>query len=234
MIDNPVMELRVTAFCCLLVVALLLPYCWSDTKRAKSGGYTIVFEADGDQVPTITVLQDERNSPVWFSSPASSFVKAVKMKQRVFQNGGDFVISSTVEEECLNATYDNFTVRGNPPNIFVIITGHLCEAQFAISFQAVTAVKFEHLQLNVSLSSAVYNQLWLTYGCEEDEGFFGFGAQYTYLNMKKRRLPLFLSEQGIGRGLEPITILLDKASPGAGDDNNSDQYYEYYVTTDIL
>ena len=76
-----------------------------------------------------------------------------------------------------------------------------------------------HLLFNLSLansSSHSFNQLRLTYGCERDEQIYGFGAQYSKFNMKGERLPLFLSEQGVGRGLEPLTFVLDEVSPGAG------------------
>ena len=51
--------------------------------------------------------------------------------------------------------------------------------------------------MNVTLFSQTYNQIRLTYGCERNEGFYGFGAQYTFLNMKNKSGPIFLSEQGV-------------------------------------
>ena len=105
----------------------------------------------------------------------------------------------------------------------------LCkEAEFELVFQAVdvdnpSSTPTTHLLFNLSLtdpssssSSGQFNQLRLTYGCEKDEQIYGFGAQYSKFNMKGERLPLFLSEQGVGRGLEPLTFLLDEVSPGAG------------------
>jgi hypothetical protein len=35
---------------------------------------------------------------------------------------------------------------------------------------------------------------------------YGLGTQYTYLDMKGRRLPVWVSEQGVGRGLQPLTV----------------------------
>ena len=105
----------------------------------------------------------------------------------------------------------------------VYFGGLLCrEAEFEMWFQAVDigspATPTTHLLFNLSLanSSGKFNQLRLTSGCEKDEQIFGFGAQYSKFNMKGERLPLFLSEQGVGRGLEPLTFVLDEVSPGAG------------------
>lgn len=42
-----------------------------------------------------------------------------------------------------------------------------------------------------------------------DERFYGFGQQYTYLDAAGRVLPLFVREQGVGRGLQPWTDLIN-------------------------
>ena len=101
--------------------------------------------------------------------------------------------------------------------------GLLCDkVSFHLWFQAEVindqTTPTSHLVFNLSLidSSNRYNQLRLTYGCETDEQIYGFGAQYSKFNMKGERLPLFLSEQGVGWGLEPLTFALDLESPGAG------------------
>ena len=54
------------------------------------------------------------------------------------------------------------------------------------------------------------------YGADGDEGFYGFGLQYSKVNVKGERLPVFTTEQGVGRGLEPLTFFLDKVAPGTG------------------
>ena len=101
--------------------------------------------------------------------------------------------------------------------------GLLCETvEFELWFEAEqindSTSPTTHLLLNLTLlnSSNRYNQLRLTYGCEKDEQIYGFGAQYSKFNMKGERLPLFLSEQGVGRGIEPLTFFLNRESHGAG------------------
>ena len=94
------------------------------------------------------------------------------------------------------------------------------EVDFELWFQAdLLQNSSTHLIFNLSLAdpSEKYNQLRLTYGCEKEEQIYGFGAQYSKFNLKGERLPLFLSEQGVGRGLEPLTFVLNLFSPGSGD-----------------
>lgn len=115
--------------------------------------------------------------------------------------------------------------------------GLLCgEVEFELCFQAEviddsTTPPIIHLLFNLSITdnSTRYNQLRLTYGCEKDEQIYGFGAQYSKFNMKGERLPLFLSEQGVGRGIEPLTFFLNSVSPGAGMNTHSSQLCTIYI-----
>ncbi|MEM1008216.1 MAG: TIM-barrel domain-containing protein, partial [Myxococcota bacterium] len=49
------------------------------------------------------------------------------------------------------------------------------------------------------------NRLQWLMASSPEEQFFGFGEQFTHLDMKGRYLPIFVMEQGIGRGVEPLT-----------------------------
>jgi sulfoquinovosidase len=49
------------------------------------------------------------------------------------------------------------------------------------------------------------------------ESFHGFGESFTYFNLKGYRIPILVSEQGVGRGEEPITSYLNtNSSEGVG------------------
>ena len=61
------------------------------------------------------------------------------------------------------------------------------------------------LSFNLQLTNQKLNRTYLTYASSPDERFFGFGEQFSFFDLKGRRLPIFVMEQGIGRGAEPIT-----------------------------
>lgn len=52
-------------------------------------------------------------------------------------------------------------------------------------------------------------RLFLTYRCEKDENFYGFGESFSFFNLKGRNVPILVSEQGVGRGEQPITDTLN-------------------------
>ncbi|OIT08222.1 PREDICTED: uncharacterized protein LOC109227727 [Nicotiana attenuata] len=63
-----------------------------------------------------------------------------------------------------------------------------------------------------------FNRICLTYASERNERFFGFGEQFSHLDFKGKRVPIFVQEQGIGRGDQPITFAANLVSYRAGGD----------------
>ncbi|KAJ1395053.1 Glycosyl hydrolase, all-beta [Sesbania bispinosa] len=66
-----------------------------------------------------------------------------------------------------------------------------------------------------------FNRVWLTYASDEDERFYGFGEQFSHMNFKGKRVPIFVQEQGIGRGDQPITLAANLVSYRAGGDSST-------------
>ena len=54
--------------------------------------------------------------------------------------------------------------------------------------------------------SAVYARI--QWNSDATQDYFGFGEQYSHINMKGKQVPILVSEQGVGRGLEPISFAL--------------------------
>lgn len=62
----------------------------------------------------------------------------------------------------------------------------------------------------------VVDRLYISASSPQEEKVFGHGMQYSSINHKGKKVPIFISEQGIGRGLEPITGFLNTFVGGAG------------------
>ncbi|CAM9105451.1 unnamed protein product, partial [Ectocarpus fasciculatus] len=63
---------------------------------------------------------------------------------------------------------------------------------------------------------ALNRRLFLTYWADEQESFHGFGESFTNFDMSGRRIPILVSEQGVGRGEEPVTSLENAKTEGVG------------------
>jgi hypothetical protein len=60
------------------------------------------------------------------------------------------------------------------------------------------------------------NRLFLSYVTSPEESFHGFGESFTSFDLKGKRVPILVSEQGVGRDLQPITNDLNNGTEGVG------------------
>ncbi|XP_048225602.1 sulfoquinovosidase isoform X2 [Ricinus communis] len=63
-----------------------------------------------------------------------------------------------------------------------------------------------------------FNRICLSYSSEANESFYGFGEQFSHMDFKGKKVPIFVQEQGIGRGDQPITFAANLVSYRAGGD----------------
>jgi len=49
----------------------------------------------------------------------------------------------------------------------------------------------------------------LNYDSPPEEEIYGLGLQYTEWNFKGKQVPIISSEQGVGRGIQPLTFILN-------------------------
>ena len=63
----------------------------------------------------------------------------------------------------------------------------------------------EKLEIIFSVKNENLNRLSIKINAEEDEAIYGCGEQYSELNLRGKDVPLWVEEQGVGRGDPPIT-----------------------------
>jgi alpha-glucosidase len=52
-----------------------------------------------------------------------------------------------------------------------------------------------------------FNRLLICLNSFDSEQIFGGGEQYNHLNLKGKKFPIWVQEQGVGRGWDPISLL---------------------------
>jgi len=77
-------------------------------------------------------------------------------------------------------------------------------------------VKEQRLHLSFSAASPGVNRFWIRLNADRGEHIYGCGEQYSALDLKGRKVPLWVQEQGVGRGRDLITLAahLDSRSGG--------------------
>lgn len=114
------------------------------------------------------------------------------------------------------------SIRENPPDPRALSVGYT----FTLAAHGP-----RQLALTLVLDDPSFNRTFLTYASDRDEHFFGFGAQFSRFDMKGRRLPIFVSEQGIGRGLQPITMMAELRAGAGGAWHTTYAGVPHYITS---
>uniref|UniRef100_A0A803LT09 Alpha-glucosidase n=1 Tax=Chenopodium quinoa TaxID=63459 RepID=A0A803LT09_CHEQI len=92
-------------------------------------------------------------------------------------------------------------------------SGRIRRRKFGLSWlplrPAVISVEDDERQKKWLAKSIEFNRICMTYSSEENERFFGFGEQFSHMDFKGKRIPIFVQEQGIGRGDQPISLAIN-------------------------
>ena len=180
--------------------------------RLLSAG-TFEVRWTGDDTSTVRI--QHQGHTVWESVPGRAFVTAGRGTEKVHESRGLFTVEDSLEERCSDQRLDGLT--GSTPET-VELTGVLScgsgEVPYRLRFSALSA---RQLGFTLEVEDSRFNRVALTLASVEDEGVYGFGEQFTWFNHKGLRVPLFVSEQGIGRGAFPITLGADLTAGAGGD-----------------
>ena len=172
---------------------------------------------------TLKVLHAESGA-VLLASTGGSFLRAVHEDVHFQQSGGIFNVNRSVTAICSagNGTFSSPSAS--------VLSGSLTmcgEARVDVTFTA-TSVQDPHdgqqlplLDIDVEIASsgpAGFNALTMVSDMAPGVGVFGLGEQYTLFNQRGSAFDVIAREQGVGRGLEPVSAYLDLLRPGSAGD----------------
>lgn len=181
---------------------------------------------------------------LWESRPGRPFVAAARGQTRIHGQRGFF----KVEERDLRWTGRQAVDAVEQDGPAVVVRGRLLPRSGVVHVLGAPAptaalpytLRLEqaaarHLRVVVALDlpdKQAVDRVALIARSDPDERFVGFGEQFTHLDLKGRRLPVIVREQGIGRGVQPVSTLLNAAGGGAaGDWSTTYAPVPQYVTT---
>lgn len=231
----------------ILIVALVLGFRWGWTQYAQRpiygrlefpGGTTgLNYNLQGFQV----VWRDEqlqithRNNPdkiLWASMPGISFLSAAQGQASVSEARGSFFVTDQLQTICPDQTIQAITPDAAQTELRLTGVLHCRRSQPDLPYTiTLAAASPNQLAFELALGDARYNRTFFSYASQSDEHFFGFGEQFSYFDFKGKRLPIFISEQGVGRGAQPITAGADLQAKSGGRWYNTYAAAPHYISS---
>lgn len=177
-----------------------------------------------DAVMSVVQAEDP-DHVLWSSPPGQPFVGAAAADIEVEYGSGSFQFDEEILDLCTAMSVAGAEKVGDE----LVLTGALddCDLEWTLTVSEASALRLR-LQLDVA-GDASYNRVSLIQDSDRQDRVVGFGAQYNQLDMKKTSLPIWCQEQGIGRGLSPLSELISN-QPG----NPSGAWYSTYTCAPVF
>jgi hypothetical protein len=181
------------------------------------GPFSIYISAVINPLIEVSLISDP-SQILWKTTGNGPFIRAAYgTSTPPPNNNGNYQVEETVESHTEELSIDPTSISVSRSNDELSFAGQLNKVgndyDFYFSFSLVPSshgLTEDQYQLNFNFNITTIeedpiNRVYLTYWCESDENFYGFGESFTYFNLNGRNVPILVSEQGLGRGLEPIT-----------------------------
>ncbi|HOH28264.1 MAG TPA: alpha-glucosidase [Candidatus Hydrogenedentes bacterium] len=174
--------------------------------------------------------RDAPERVLWATVPGTSFAAAGRGQERVTESRGSYKIKDALSRICTNQTIESIVQEPDRLLVKGMLTGLRAAGTVGYVF-SLESVGENQIAFALSLSDSTYNRSWMTYASEPDEHFFGFGEQFSCFDLKGKRVPIVVQEQGIGRGLQPITFLVNLVAGAGGSWDASYACVPHYITS---
>lgn len=167
----------------------------------------------------VSVRGLETDQAVWGNEPGKAFLAGSRSRLKVFEDQGAFW-----PKVLRSATFTAQSIVSLEPGDdgSVVMRGYLSGERGRVSWR-MTLTSQSHgagipaLRMDVStgrFKSHPLDSVLLASALDGDEAVHGFGSQYRAYDLRGTLFPIMVREQGVGRGEQPISTLVNGVEPG--------------------
>jgi alpha-glucosidase (family GH31 glycosyl hydrolase) len=191
------------------------------------GAYRVLWappDETGNDVSALRVRHPESGATVLRSVPGENVLAAARATLDVTERRGTFDLEETTDtafvDQRVRAVTPGTATHGDPfpSGVETVTLSGLLEAEDGEPVEydlAFAALPDGHCGVHASVGGEA-ERLRLRYRTPADECVYGFGEQYSHVDLTGHEVPIVTQEQGIGRGRPLVTQVVNAAAPGAG------------------
>jgi len=220
----------------LLLFMLINSFLFASVPKKITGNLAVNTSFEYN-IKDFIILADKQNNSFRISvnkfeflTIGKSFINAAVGNENVSEVKGSFFIKDKINEKFLIQTIDtSYRYR----NDSIVIVGELSNKNKSIKYKFSIKIKDNQtLKFYIQTEDKNVNRLFLTFSSKIDEQFYGMGEQFTHLGLKGYYVPCFISEQGIGRGKQPITTLVNIAAKSGGNEFTTYASFPFFFSSE--
>ncbi|MCL6598576.1 MAG: alpha-glucosidase [Alicyclobacillus macrosporangiidus] len=171
------------------------------------------FDVDWDGDSGQFTVRDPSGHLVWATPAGQAFLLGATGTMTSRDTIGYFTLHRQLQTVYRNQTVD--AIR--PDGARLVFQGRLISSDgrsVPYTF-TLTAEADDRLAYDAAVQEGAVNRLYFNWETEPSDHFYGFGVQYSQLDMRGKRVPILVEEHGNGRGMQPLTLLAN-LTHGAG------------------
>lgn len=175
------------------------------------GNHAIVIDASDRSITVINEAQD-----IVLATPKGhGFIGASFDQVTIKESYGSFRMKYGVFKPCEKLVVKSVSSTNEVANLSGYFECHRQQYSWVMSFQSNDNPQGIQIQFETDPKLSRIN---IHLQSNKEEVIWGGGAQFTHFNLKNYKIPIWVSEQGIGRGQQPLTSTMDLLALSGGSE----------------
>jgi sulfoquinovosidase len=143
-----------------------------------------------------------------------NFIVAQIGEEKVKEDRGSFFFKDKISRTYNKQKVSSFKKIDNA----VFLEGMLFSSKDSVAYSLKFWLEKDAiLRFNVKIENPKINRATLIFSSSVNEKIYGLGMQFSHANFKGHKVPIFVSEQGIGRGDQPVTRKIELVTNSGGN-----------------
>ncbi len=204
----------------------------NDITDFKLGSFQVHADLSTEPVQFTIRHQSAPDTILWQSPANGNFVAALASETEITEERATYTFDEVINNTCDQLSLDAISQKDEQSlTVSGQLTGAGCQSGYTLTFTSISPNRLD-FDLDLTNADPAIDKVILRFISSADERFFGFGEQFSILDLKGLTVPVLTQEQGIGRGLQPLTDLINAVSPGsAGDWYTTYAAAPYFITS---